>query len=114
MTTLDYDRFEQIDDLRYKNIATRKENGQLDGLKDVIEVRFDSDDFVVVKNTGFTKQNYALCLLAYLGAKPSDLQIGTGKQVPVTETDGGVVVIPGWVFDKGKHVLEDTIWGPEK
>lgn len=113
MTTLEYDRFEKIEDIKYTAFAPRGSGAQMAQMQDVIEVTLESGEHIRVKNTGFTLQNWGLCFLSYVGARPSNLDAAIGTQIPLNELEGGSVFPPDWVFKKGKQQLEESTWGPE-
>jgi hypothetical protein len=65
-----------------------------------------------VPNGGFTADNPALCVLAFLGARPSDLEAAEGEDLPYALDPKGNLVVPPHIVQRGNRMLEDTEWGP--
>lgn len=80
---------------------------------DVICISLEGGEEVTVANGGFTLQNPGLCVLAYMGAKPSDLDAAEGVQIPLVIDQFMNPRVPDHVIDEGRERLAESAWGPD-
>lgn len=75
-------------------------------------MRFDlaNGEHVYVPNGGWTTKNPALCVLAFLGLKPSEIDEAEGAFLPFVVTPGGELAVPAFVVQQGRHILENAEW----
>lgn len=98
----------EITDAQYTTF-TSSDDAQM---VDTLELHVDGGDTLHVPNTDFTIDNPALCTLAYLGARPSEVEEAVGEHIPVAVAPGGDLVVAEMVVSTGQQVLKRAPWCP--
>lgn len=63
-----------------------------------------------IPNGGWTPNNPALCVMAFLGVRPSTLDEAVGKWIPVKVLDNDDYVVPDPVVNVGQVALKRRAW----
>lgn len=77
--------------------------------QDSLKITLANGEVARVPNTGFSDENPALCLMAYLGVSPSTLDDAVGESLPIQLTHYGAVV-PDFVLNNGRRCLHRSAW----
>lgn len=89
-----------------KGGSSSQEAGGLDD-----SATFDGgNDCVYVENGNYTPKNPALAVMAYLGARPSNLEAAEGETLPVVVTADGGWAVAGIAIQQGRQLLADADW----
>lgn len=77
---------------------------------DALRITFDNDHVAHVPNTGWTAENPALCVMAYLGVSPTRLDEAEGKPLPVEVTQDHEFIPHPSVVQRGADLLDEADW----
>lgn len=75
-----------------------------------LRIDLDNGESVYVPNGNWSAQNPALCVMAWLGARPSALEDAEGALLPVVITEEMEYAVPDLVINMGRRQLKQAEW----
>jgi hypothetical protein len=96
----------EVENIKY---VTHQPEGA-DFAANALRIDLANGNSVHVPNGDFTADNPALCVMAFLGARPSDMEAAEGEALPYVLGPEGNYGVPGYVVAQGRRALEDADW----
>lgn len=75
-----------------------------------MRIDLSNGEYIYVPNGGWTTNNPALCVQAFLGVTPSTLHDAEGTFLPYVTAADGRLGIPQFVVTQGRDILEQAEW----